>query len=419
MRRSKSRLIKLGLFLALAAAMFLLFAGCKKEEPKAEPPKAEQPKAEQPKEPEKPKETLKIGYLGPMTGALGEYGDENVKGLHLYLEQVKYTAGGRPVKVITEDDACDPQTGQQKLRKLIESDKVDILIGQVCSHVTLALADILKNEKKFLVTTTTSTTALSRDQKNPFIYRGSFNMWMVAAPLTKHIVANKDKYGTKGLFVGTDMATTYSVAKDFKDLYLPSGGELVKEMYIPLGTVDYGPFVAEVKRLNPGFIFAFVPGADGARFVKAMGEAALKIPILGVSLMDDYIIPGAGPAAEGLITSAQYTGSLDTPENKEFVRLYKEKYGKMPDENSNNGWDPMRIIVEAVNKVNGDLADENKVREALLGVSFTGARGPIRMSGKGNILVENIYIRQVQNVNGKLQNVVIDTIKDVEDPGPQ
>ena len=172
--------------------------------------------------------------------------------------------------------------------------------------------------------------------------------------------------------------------------------------------------------MNPPLVYAFFAGSDGLNFVKQYKEFGLKdnIKLAGSgSTVDDDILQQQGDAAVGIINGMDYALSLDNPENKKFKSDYQTRFKQSPDGYAARGYDAGKVIVEAINKVQGNTSDKLKLIDAMVATKFNGPRGPFAIDPETQNIIMDVYLREVKMVNGKPDNVVFDVVKGVKDPG--
>jgi branched-chain amino acid transport system substrate-binding protein len=261
---------------------------------------------------------IKIGVLLPYTGVIAINGQEASRGIEFYMAKIGNRAGGREIQLLKEDDEAKPDVGLTKLRKLVERDKVDMVIGPVHSGVALAIRDYVHGQGIPLIVPVAFTRDLTAPAKaSPWIFRvvetsdqGNYSMgtWVVRkTPYRKVIV------------MASDFVAGRHSAEAFAAAYKAAGGESVKEIYAPLNTADFAPFLAQVSGLGADAVYAWFAGADSIRFVKAYRECGLaaKLPLLGYNtIVDDVLLPTLGDAALGILSVGHYSATLDTPENR-------------------------------------------------------------------------------------------------------
>ena len=363
------------------------------------------------------KDALKLGVLLPYSKVYAVLGDHITKGMELYFDGVGYTAGGRKIELLKEDDENDAQTGLRKTRKFIESDKVDMVTGFVNTGIAYAVRDLLHSTKTVTIVSNAGGNALTRKNKSPYLFRTSFSSWQPSYPMGEYVYQNVAK---KVVIVAADYAFGKESAEAFKQLFVKSGGQVLAEVYAPLGTNDFGAYLAQVAKAKPEAVYGFFSGSDAVRFVKQFDEYGLKKNVKITSagfMLEEDVLPAQGKAALGGISGLHWAMSLDNPENKKFVEDYKKKHNAVPSVFAMQGYDTARVIVESVNQLQGDTSNKDKLTETIKGLKFNSPRGKFEFDPETNNVVQNIYIREVKDVGGELHNQVIKTYENVKDPG--
>jgi branched-chain amino acid transport system substrate-binding protein len=279
----------------------------------------------------------------------------------------------------------------------------------------MAAADVSVQAKVFMVDMNAATSVIIT--KSPYMVRTSFTVWMANEELGKWAYKNGirkaytlvDDYGP-----GWDGEAAFQ--KGFKD----SGGEIVGSARYPTNNLDFSAFLQRAKDSNPDAIYIWVPGGtQPAAIGKAIAERGIdknKVKILGQGeLTFDESLRGMGDAGLGLITAFHYDYNHQSAMNKKFVADYTAEFHRLPDMFSVGGYDGMHVIYETLNKTKGST-DAQALVDAAKGMKWESPRGPMMIDPETRDVVENIYIRKVEKVNGKLVNVDIDTIPNAKDP---
>jgi branched-chain amino acid transport system substrate-binding protein len=360
---------------------------------------------------------VKIGILLPYSGVYAVLGEHITQAMELVFARENWTVAGRKIELVKEDSEAKPPVGVRKAQKLIDSDKVDILTGPVHSGVLAGIRDIVHNSKTILIVSNAGADQISRERCSAWIFRTSFSNWQPCQPMGGWVAKNV----TKEVF---QVAPNYQAGKDmmaaFRETFVPAGGKVVGEDYPKLGETDYAPYLTKIRQSGAKAVFAFFSGSDAANFVKQYDQYGLKqtVKLTGAGFMTEPdVLPAQGKSALGIITGHFYTPLLDNAANQRFVKEFKEKYKTTPDGFACQGHDTAEVIVRALKAVNGNTQDKGKLRDAVAKVEFDGPRGKFRFDPKTQNIVQNIYVREVREVGGELNNVVIDRIPDVRDPG--
>jgi len=362
---------------------------------------------------------VKIGLVLPYTGVYAVLGESITQAMELVFARESWTVAGRKIEMIKEDDEMKPPVGIRKTEKLIDSDKVDILTGPVHSGILMGMRDKVHNSKTILIVSNAGADAISRERCSRWIFRTSFSNWQPCQPMGGWVAKNL----SKEVF---QIAPNYQAGKDmmgaFRETFLPAGGKVVAEDYPKLGETDYAPYLTKIKQSGAKAVFAFFSGTDAVNFVKQYDDFGLKqsIRLTGAGfLTEPDVLPAQGKSALGVITGHFYTPQLDSPTNRKFVTDFKAKFNnKTPDGFACQGYDTAEVIVRALKAVSGNTRDKDRLVDAIAKVEFDSPRGRFRFDPKThNVIQPFIYVREVKEVSGGLDNVPIDKIANVTDPG--
>ena len=360
---------------------------------------------------------LKVGVLMPTSGLFAVLGKYQLNGIRYAVEEAGGEVAGRKIELIHEDDEGKPDVGLAKTRKLVLSDRVDVMTGIISSAVALAVAPYLSSQRMPIVLSNAAADSLSGPKCDRYVFRVSYSSSQISEPIGLWMAKNVPK---PTYMMVTDFVAAQEFSAAWKRAFVAGGGKVVGESFTPFGrTQDYGPYISQARAANPGAVFATYFAAEALTFVKQYDSFGMKetIPLYGpVGITPPVLFKAQGPAALGVIQSSNYVVELDHPENRAFRDAYKKKYNEDPEEFSVMGYDAMRFIIEAVKARNGDTKDRPAFLTALENVSYTGPRGPMSMA-KNRQATQNVYIvKTVKKSDGKTGFEVIDTYKNFVDP---
>ncbi len=359
------------------------------------------------------KAPIKLGNLNTFTGGLAYAGESATNAVNQYFDSINWTIAGRKIEIIKEDDQFNPQVGLQKAKKLIESDQVDLLFGVQASNVALAVLNYMKQQKAFYVVTGAGTDAITWD-RYPYLFRTSISTYQLSTPMANYIY---DNLGKEVVTTASDYAGGRDVMAQFKGPYVARGGKVLKEIWPPLGTTDFSAYLTDIQSINPPVTYDFMPGADAVRFVQQYSEFGLKMPLTGFTMIDSQSTSALGKAAVGVISALTFVDTLDNPQAKAFVAEYRSKYKSSPDLFSDYGYVGARVIGETLKMVDGDTSNKDKLAEAMAKVQFAAPRGAFRFDPATHNPIQDIYIAQVVESDGKVTTKTLSTAKQVQDPG--
>ncbi len=357
---------------------------------------------------------LKIGVLNTFSGPSASTGDWNWSGMNIYLDSVKGMLAGRKVELIKEDDQFSPQIGLEKMRKFVESDKVDLVVGIQGSNIALAVLNYVKQSKAFVLVSGAGTDALTW-QRVPYLFRSSISSWQLCHPFAEWIYDNIAK---EMVVMSEDYAGGHDVAAEITAPYIAKGGKIVKEIYVPITVTDYSPYLTVVRSFNPKVVYDFSTGGTHAvRLVQQWADAGINAKLTGFAgLADATTVEAQGKAALGVITSTVYSDMLDTPVNQTFVAAYRDKVKQYPNLFSDYGYVSMQVIDETLKATDGNAADKDKLAAAMANVHFDAPRGPFRFDPVTHNPIQNVYICEEQQKGDRIVTAVIGTLKDVQAP---
>jgi branched-chain amino acid transport system substrate-binding protein len=365
--------------------------------------------------PARAEDAFKIGLILPMTGGQASTGKQIDNAIKLYMKQHGDTVAGKKVEVILKDDGALPDKTKTAAQELIVNEKVNVIAGFGVTPAALAAAPLATQGKIPEVVMAAGTSIIT--EKSPYIVRTSFTLPQSSTIIGDWAVKNGIK---KVATLTSDYAPGNDALASFKEHFTAGGGEIVDEVKVPLANPDFAPFLQRMKDAKPDAVFVFVPAGQGGNFMKQYAERGLDkagIKVIGPGdVMDDDLLNGMGDAALGAVTAHIYSAAHPSQANKDFVAAYKKEFNQRPGFMAVGGYDGINLIYEALKKTGGN-ADGDKLIEAMKGMKWESPRGPISIDPDTRDIVQNVYVRKVEKVDGELYNVEFETFKDVKDPG--
>ena len=356
---------------------------------------------------------IRIGFMSSLTGPLSPNGKDMLNSFELFLEEQGGKLAGREVKLVTEDDAGNPATGLTKLRGMAEGQGIQILVGPLSAAVGYAIRDYIDSKKLPAIFPIVSGEDITQRKRSPYIVRTGWSSAQPSHPFGKWVYDNL-KYRRIAM-IGYDFAFGWEVAAGFHRTFEESGGQIVQKLWPPLGTTDFGPYLAQLKR-DVDAVYAVFSGADALRFAKQYEDAGLKarLPLIGGgTFTDEHVLRTMEDEVLDVITALHYSAALTTPGNQKFARTYEGKFKQVPSYYSEGTYVAGLQLKRALEGLSGDAESVERLVGTLRKTELADTpRGPIRFDDYGNP-IQNIYIRKVERVGGKLQNTVIHTFPNV------
>ncbi|MEO3997828.1 ABC transporter substrate-binding protein [Mesorhizobium sp. CAU 1732] len=356
-------------------------------------------------------EKIDVGMILPYVGVYAALGTEIDQGFMLALDEAGMTDR---FNIIREDTEAAPPVGVAKTRKLVLEDEVDVLVGIVSSGVLAAVRDFVDQSQVPLIVSNAGNDEATGLSCSPYITRVSFSNAQVARPMGQWMY-------DQGVRTVYTMAPDYAAGRQFigafAEAFKAVGGEVVGEAFTPFGqTQDFGPYMTTAQAAAPDAVFVFYAGGEAINYVKQYDSFGIKdtVPLYGTGFLTSQLyLDAEGPAATGVITSLHYLPALDTPENKAFVEAFqKVAGGRLPSEYAVQGYDTGRSLVEAVK---AGATDRESITQALKQVSYTGPRGPLEIDPATNNIVQNVYVFDIVEEDGRLTQKLLDTVEAVRD----
>ena len=360
-------------------------------------------------------ETVKIGFILPMTGQQQSTGKQEAAGIKLYVTQHGDTVAGKKIELIIRDDAAVPDNTKRIAQELIVNEKVNFLAGFGVTPAALSVAPLSAESKTPEIVTAAGTSIIT--EKSPYIARTSFTLAQSVVPMADWAADNGVK---KVVTMISDYAPGIDAEKSFTAEFKKKGGEVLEAIRFPLASPDFAPFLQRAADQKPDAIFVFVPSGQGGTFVKQFTERGLDkagIKIIGPGdVMDDDLLNGMGDAVLGTVTAHIYSADHNSPTNKAFVEAFEKANGGMrPNFMAVGGYDGIHLMYEALKKTGGKT-DGDSLIEAIKGMAWESPRGPISIDPQTRDIIQNVYIRKVEKKNGQLYNVEFATFPAVKDP---
>lgn len=361
---------------------------------------------------------IRIGVVGPRTGVFAAFGEYLVEGVTLALEEAGYKVKGRTIKVFIEDTAGNVEQLVTKLRALQERDKVHAVVGPVLGGEGLAAVDWAKESRMPVVVAYSAPEDVTMRKAVKNVVRAGWTGAQPMFPFGEY--AAKDLGYRRIVMVGQDYSFPYNQIGGFIRGFCRAGGKEVRRIWHPVGTKDYSSILATLPRDVDAVMYNGA-GSDMVAFFKQWHEFGLgdKLPLIGGSnAFDSTILKELGEKAVGGFSAIQYAEGLQTENFLKFKKTYTARWGKVPAAVAEHGYVSVKMVLRAVEAVNGRIEDTDGFIKALRATKMPDApRGPFYLDDYGNP-VQNIYIRKVQKIDGELVNVPVKTIEKVSQFGP-
>lgn len=358
-------------------------------------------------------ETIRIGIVGPFTGPLAVMGKHWREGIETFLALNGKEVGGRTVEVIYRDSTGNPANARQLVQELVVRDKVSIVGGFGLTPEAAAAAPIINQARTPAFLFHTASPSLMA--ASPYFVRMGQNIGTNAEVASAWALAK----GKKSAYVAVaDYAPGHDVAKAFKAHFTANGGEVVGEDNIPLNTVDFSSFAERVASAKPEYVQMFIPpGAQAVSFVKELAARGVmkSAIVIGQGEAEDPDLHLFDGAVLGFHSSIYYSSTQDNPENEKFLEGLKSTFSKdtLPGTFTVGAYDGMHLAYRMIEAMDGGEFDGDKAMEAVRGYTWTSPRGSVTLDPETREPIQDYMIRQVQETEDGMRNVVIDSFAQV------
>jgi branched-chain amino acid transport system substrate-binding protein len=347
-------------------------------------------------------ETIKIGAIFGLTGVMAHLAEEVQKGFTVALEHYGYEVAGRPIKLIFEDTASEASTALDKARKLVERDKVSIMLGPVHGGHRNGVMGYLERAG-------IPSIAVAQDDDNFVMqYKWAWSMGGTLYQVTYPVgVYAYEKLGYRtATSLGTDRFVGKMFMKGFYDAFEERGGKIIKKQWFPEGTTEFTPYLVGLGKAD--LLATWIGDAAGLAAFPQIAELGIDMPIIqpehGGLLLSPAILPQLGKAVKGIISSTLYVHTLDTPGNKEFVKAFEAKYGIYPGAFDGMAYATMQVALEAIKRTGGDTSP--KALSKALSQPVDTVRGRLTFN-KDNVAIMPVHIVKIGD---DLQPIVLESL---------
>lgn len=353
---------------------------------------------------------IRVGLMLPYTGTFAQLGMAIENGVRMAINEQGGKLGGREIEWFKVDDESDPSKAIENANRLVQRDKVDVLIGTVHSGVQMGIHRVARESGVISLIPNAGVHMATRAQCAPNVFRTSFANSQPTMALGDVMVKRGHK---KAVWITWNYAAGAEAFEGFKESYTKAGGTIMKEFSLPFPNVEFQAQLTEIASLNPDAVACFFAGGGAAKFLRDYAAAGLKgrIPLYGSGFLTEGVLEAAGPAADGVLTTLHYGDGIDTPRNNAFRLDYAKTFKTQPDVYAVQGYDTGLLLVQGANAVQGDVSQKATMIKAMQSAVIDSPRGKWTMS-KSHNPVQDIYLREVQNKENKVIGIAAKALAD-------
>jgi branched-chain amino acid transport system substrate-binding protein len=356
---------------------------------------------------------VKIGFISTFSGPTAVIGNDMRNSFEIALDHLGRKMAGKPIEVVYEDDQQKPEVGVQKSQKLIESDKIDFVVGFIWSNVLLASLKPIVDSQTFLISANAGPSQIAGEQCSPFFFSTSWQNDQTPQAMGEYM----NQKGVKTAFL---MGPNYAAGKDMlTGVRFTFKGQIIgEELTRWPDQLDFSTELSKVRAAKPDSVFVFYPGAAGVQFLTQYVQSGLKgqIPLYTAFTIDETTLPLQKDLALGVPGAQEWVNDLPNEANRKFVADYRAKHQKGPSFYGAQSYDAANLVNSAVVAVNGDLSKKDAMRDTMRKADYASVRGPYKY-GNNHFPIQNFYLQDVvKDVGGNLGLKTVTTIvKDSQD----
>jgi branched-chain amino acid transport system substrate-binding protein len=370
-------------------------------------------------------DTIKIGTFSTLEGTYTALGEDGMRGFDLAVMQHHGKAGGKDLEIIRGSSDASPDSALRAAKKLVEQNKVDILLAPLSGSEGIALHDYAKTQPQTtFINGCSGALETTYIEPAPNFFRFNIDGSQMHKGLGQYIY--NVKHYKKIATLAEDYSFTYTQVFGLALDYCPLGGEITKRLWVPLGTKDFSSFIPQLPN-DVDAIYLGLGGADAINFLNQYQQSGGNAKLIGGSIMvDQTIMSSKGKAKEALVGVASASSQADTwddPHWQAFVKAYKdapnEGYFKTrftgPSLCATNYYDETSAMLIALDKVNGDLSDgQKKYRETLAALVLDAPNGQMRLDENHQAVGTSFVSEVVKDANGDLVSKVVQVVPNVD-----
>jgi branched-chain amino acid transport system substrate-binding protein len=353
---------------------------------------------------------LKVGMMLPFTGTFAALGTAIDNGFRLYVQEQGGKLGGREIEYFVVDDESDPAKATDNVNKLLNRDKVDVVVGTVHSGVAMAMAKAVRGSNAILIVPNAGAGTVTGAMCAPNIFRTSFSNWQTG--FATGVAAAQRKHKT-AVTITWKYAAGDEMVEGFKEAFEKGGGKVLKDLTVPFPNVEFQALLTEIASLKPEMVFAFYAGGGAVKFVKDYAAAGLNktIPLYGTGFLTDGTLEAQGEAAQGILTALHYADDLNTPRDNAFRLNYAKTFKLQPDVYAVQGYDAAQLLGIGLAAVKGDVSKRDQMIAAMEKARIDSPRGAFTLS-KAHNPVQDFYLRKVEGKQNKVVGVAVKALAD-------
>lgn len=363
--------------------------------------------------------SVRIGTLYVTEGALASLGQDAARGIEMAVAEFNGSVSGKKIEIVREGTNATPDLAVQKARKLIEQDKVDLIVGPLSGGEGLAIKEYAKTvpAKTFINGTGAAQDTTMRNPA-PNFYSFRVDGAQLVAGLGSYAFDVK-KYRSVAV-VAEDYSFPYAQVAGFVTEFCGRGGKVAERLWVPLGTKDYAAVIAKIPA-NVDAVFTVLGGADAVNFLNQYVQSGGQAPLIGGSItVDSAVLNSKGPFQKhvvGIPSASSTADDYDGADWQAFVKAYRARFTdglQVPSSMAHGYYVSMKAALLGLQAAGGDVSgQQDKLKAALATLKFKTPTGDISLDQNRQAIADIFVTEVARKPDGSLYNKVVKVAKQV------
>jgi len=358
-------------------------------------------------------EPIRIGVVATLSGAFAQLGQDGVDGVQIAFDEVNSQIGGRPVKLFIEGTDASSASALDKVRALVNRDKVQLILGPLSGAEGQSVKDAADEwPNTTIIVAGAAAEDITMRGIKPNVFRTSYTGAQPTFALGDWAY-NQGGYKSVAT-IAEDYAFPYAQVGGFMRTFCAAGGHVPTKFWVPIGTSDFSSIFPQIPK-EADALFVALGGTDAVNFINQMSEYGQlgQKPILGGTVtVDATQLASVGDNLDGVVSGSIMSGDIDTPEFKSLDAAFEKMRSRPPSLFVENYYRGAKFGILALQKINGNIEDQQAFRDAIQGTSFNAPASQVSIDQYHNVVTDT-FLNQVKNINGEWRNAVIKTYPQV------
>jgi branched-chain amino acid transport system substrate-binding protein len=293
-------------------------------------------------------DVIRFGHLTPRTGFLGPLGEFAVQAADMAVAEINAAGGinGRKIDLLKED-SINPQTASTKAERMVERDKVAVIIGEISSASALTISQVVERTKTLFINTGANSDELRGKSCKKYMFHIESQNSMYVKTCGRSLMSQGLVKGKKWFSLTADYAFGHDLLRVAKKFMEGNGGAFAADKLVPTDVTDFSPLLLEIRNAKPDLVISNLAGNQITNFLKQYSEFGLPFPVAGFGF-DTAVAWGAGRGNFLGTWPLVWHHLLDTPASKKFVADFTKLYKRPPENQAWGDYNAIKLTAQAM-----------------------------------------------------------------------